>query len=181
MDEIRENLSKVHQDIISSCNKYGRKENDVCLLCVSKTKPEEKIIKAYNCGERHFGESYALEASEKIAHLKEQGYTDIVWHFIGPIQKNKTRLIAEHFDMVESLDRAIVATRLNDQRPDNLPPLEVLIQVNISDEDQKSGCDISEIDSLIETVQKCPKLKLRGFMGVGMDTPDFDVIDKEFS
>jgi pyrroline-5-carboxylate reductase len=181
MDEIRENLSKVHQDIISSCSKYGRKENEVCLLCVSKTKPEEKIIAAYNCGERHFGESYAVEASEKISHLKDLGYKDIVWHFIGPIQKNKTRLIAEHFDMVESLERAIVATRLNDQRPEGLPPLEVLIQVNISDEDQKSGCDISEIDSLIETVQKCPKLKLRGFMGVGMDTPDFEIIDKEFS
>ncbi len=180
MDEIRENLSKVHLQIEKSCKNYKRELSEVTLLCVSKTKPVEKIIKAYNLGERHFGESYAVEASEKITYLKEQGYNDIKWHFIGPIQKNKTKLIAAHFDMVESLDREIVAKRLNDQRPAELPPLEVLIQVNISDEEQKSGCAVSELDNLIATVQSCPNLKLRGFMGVGLDTPDFEIIDQEF-
>ncbi len=181
MDEIRENLSKVRLQIEKSCKSYNKDTAKVTLLCVSKTKPVEKIIAAYNCGERNFGESYAVEASEKITLLKEQGYNDIKWHFIGPIQKNKTKLIAANFDIVESVDREIVAKRLNDQRPEGLPPLEVLIQVNISDEDQKSGCSISDIDSLIETINHCEHLKLRGFMGVGMDTPDFNVIDKEFS
>ena len=139
------------------------------------------VIEAYNDGERHFGESYAVEASEKIEQLKELGYNDIVWHFIGPIQKNKTKLIATHFDIVESVDRVIVAKRLDEQRPDNLKPLEVLIQVNISDESQKSGCAIADIDELIKEIQSLKKLKLRGFMGIGKDTDSREEIQKEFA
>ncbi len=181
MRSIQENLQEIHSRIKASCDRYSREKSGVALLCVTKTKPQEKIIEAYNCGERHFGESYAVEAAEKISHLKDLGYKDIVWHFIGPIQKNKTRLIAQHFDIVESLDREIVARRLNEQRPDDLKPLEVLIQVNLSDEDQKSGCAFDEVDHLIEVVTGCPKLKLRGFMGVGTDTPDLDLISREFA
>ena len=118
---------------------------------------------------------------EKIEQLKELGYNDIVWHFIGPIQKNKTKLIATHFDIVESVDRVIVAKRLAEQRPDNLKPLEVLIQVNISDESQKSGCAIADIDELIKEIQSLKKLKLRGFMGIGKDTDNRDEITEEFA
>ena len=111
MNSINDNLIKVHNLIKDAVKAANRNESDVNLLCVSKTKPKEMVIEAYNQGERHFGESYAVEASEKIEQLKEQGYKDIVWHFIGPIQKNKTKLIATHFDIVESVDRDIVAKR----------------------------------------------------------------------
>lgn len=181
MNSINDNLIKVHNLIKDAVKAANRNESDVNLLCVSKTKPKEMVIEAYNQGERHFGESYAVEASEKIEQLKEQGYKDIVWHFIGPIQKNKTKLIATHFDIVESVDRDIVAKRLNEQRPNDLPPLQVLIQVNISDEGQKSGCEIKDIDALIACINECPKLKLRGFMGIGKDTPNRDEINSEFA
>lgn len=181
MENILHNLNEVNTKVSNFSQLHGRKNGDVKLLCVSKTKPKEMIIAAYNAGERHFGESYAVEASEKIAALKELGYKDIVWHFIGPIQKNKTRLIAEHFDIAESVDREIVAKRLNDQRPPFKKPLEVLIQVNISNEDQKSGCPIEEVDSLIKAIDSMPNLKLRGFMGIGLDTDDTAEIEKEFA
>ena len=99
MSGISDNLSHVHAQIERAASSSGAKQQ-VKLLCVTKTKPEEMVEEAYKCGERLFGESYAVEASEKIEHLREKGYKDIVWHFIGPIQKNKTRLIAEHFDVV---------------------------------------------------------------------------------
>ena len=181
MNSITENLNHIHSSIYSAVTNSKREENSVKLLCVSKTKPKEMVIEAYNDGERHFGESYAVEASEKIEQLKELGYNDIVWHFIGPIQKNKTKLIATHFDIVESVDRVIVAKRLDEQRPDNLKPLEVLIQVNISDESQKAGCAIADIDELIKEIQSLKKLKLRGFMGIGKDTDNRDEITEEFA
>lgn len=165
MNSITENLNHIHSSINSAVTNSKREENSVKLLCVSKTKPKEMVIEAYNVGERHFGESYAVEASEKIEQLKELGYNDIVWHFIGPIQKNKTKLIATHFDIVESVDRVIVAKRLAEQRPDNLKPLEVLIQVNISDESQKSGCAIADIDELIKEIQSLKKTKAAWFYG----------------
>ncbi|MGN0893453.1 MAG: YggS family pyridoxal phosphate-dependent enzyme [Succinivibrio sp.] len=181
MKAINENIVKIREQINQAEKKYNRGKGDVNLLCVSKTKPCEMIISAYLQGERHFGESYAVEASDKIIQLKEQGYNDIVWHFIGPIQKNKTKLIAANFDIVESVDRAIIAKRLSEQRPEGLKPLEVLIQVNISEEDQKSGCSIDEIDELIETIQSCNNLKLRGFMGIAKDTDDQNLINAEFA
>lgn len=181
MKSICDNLSHIHDQIITSAKTNSRDANKVTLLCVSKTKPIEQIIEAYNCGEREFGESYAVEAAEKITFLKAQGYTDIKWHFIGPIQKNKTRLIAENFDVVESVDREIVAKRLDEQRPSELSPLEVLIQVNISDEGQKSGCTFDEVPSLVEFIGKCPHLCLRGFMGVAKETDDKQEISASFA
>lgn len=181
MDSIVHNLKAVNTQVSNFSQLYERKIEDITLLCVSKTKPEDMVIEAYNSGERHFGESYAVEASEKIASLKEKGYKDIIWHFIGPIQKNKTKLIAEHFDIVESVDREIVAKRLNDQRPPFKKPLEVLIQVNISDEDQKSGCLISDVDALVKAIDALPNLKLRGFMGIGKDTENRAEIEAEFA
>lgn len=179
-ENIKNNLNKVHDQINFYLKENDHTEDSLTLLCVSKTKPCEDIIAAYNLGERHFGESYISEAKDKIPYLKEQGYTDIVWHFIGPIQANKTKSIATLFDIVESVDRLRVATRLNEQRPDDMEPLKILIQVNISDEEQKSGCSYADLDNLIAEIEKLPKLKICGLMGVAEDTLDKEVIAKSF-
>lgn len=179
MSSISDNLSHVHSKIAEAVAASGAKQQ-VKLLCVSKTKPEEMIEEAYKNGERLFGESYAVEASEKIEHLKEKGYNDIIWHFIGPIQKNKTRLIAEHFDVVESVDREIIANRLSEQRPSDKKPLEVMIEVNISGEDQKSGCSPDQVEALASLIESKPNLKFTGLMGVAKDTADHDEIDRSF-
>lgn len=180
-ENITSNLKKVHDEINSCLQNASRDHGSLTLLCVSKTKPFSQIIEAYNLGERHFGESYISEAKDKIPKLKELGYKDIVWHFIGPIQSNKTKHIAELFDIVESVDRIKIAKRLNDQRPANLPALKILIQVNISDEEQKSGCSYADLDNLISEIAKLPRLELCGLMGVAEDTSDREVIDKSFA
>ncbi|MGN0908022.1 MAG: pyrroline-5-carboxylate reductase, partial [Succinivibrio sp.] len=179
MSAISDNLSHVHALIGQAASSSGARQ-EVRLLCVTKTKPEEMVEEAYRCGERLFGESYAVEASEKIEHLREKGYKDIVWHFIGPIQKNKTRLIAEHFDVVESVDRPIIAERLSDQRPAGMKPLEVMIEVNISGEEQKSGCAPEDVASLAACIASRQNLVLTGLMGVAKDTADRAEIDASF-
>ena len=181
MTAISDNLSHIHQELTAYCQKYQRSTDEITLLCVSKTKPVESILEAYHAGERHFGESYAHEADDKIAAIKEQGYNDIIWHFIGPVQSNKTKIIAACFDIVESVDRIKIAERLNDQRPDGLPALQVLLQVNISDEEQKSGCSFEELPALIEFVQQKPRLKLRGLMGIAKETDDKAEIERSFA
>lgn len=135
------------------------------LLAVSKTKPADLIATLAQQGQRDFGENYLQEAIEKIDALKSQSECeDIVWHYIGSIQRNKTRDIAEHFDWVQTLERDIIAKRLNDQRPNELPALNVLIQVNIDNEDSKSGCLPAELPALITTIKSYDRLKLRGLM-----------------
>lgn len=181
MGHITDNLSQVHQELTSLISQAGRAQDSVKLLCVSKTKPQEAIIEAYNCGERLFGESYVNEAVDKIQALKSLGYTDLKWHFIGPLQSNKTRLVAENFDMVESVDRLKVMQRLNLQRPAALGPLDILIEVNISHEEQKSGCVLEELDELINYCKQCQNLRLRGLMGIATDTQDKDLIKEEFA
>lgn len=181
MQNILENLQQVHNQISSSCTSSGRDVSTVKLLCVSKTKPEQMIKEAYAAGERYFGESYALEAAKKIESLKSQGFNDIIWHFIGPIQSNKTKHIAAHFDVVESLDRLKIAQRLSDQRPDDLPPLKVMIQVNISHEDQKQGCDEHEVEELIKATSVLPKLEVIGLMGVARIDADKDELEQSFN
>lgn len=137
----------------------------VTLLAVSKTKPAEMIATLAQEGQRDFGENYLQEAVEKIKALQNQPEsTNIIWHYIGHIQRNKTREIAENFDWVQTLERDIIAKRLNDQRPENLPPLNVLVQVNIDDEDNKSGCLPAELPKLIETIKGYERLHLRGLM-----------------
>lgn len=180
MTQIAENIKKIHQEIEIFAEQAKRDPNHIQLLCVSKTKPLDLIIEAYKNGERHFGESYAVEACAKIDSLKEQGYNDIIWHFIGPLQKNKTKIIAEHFDIVESVDRPIIANRLNAQRPTNLPKLKVLIEVNISNESQKSGCAISKIEEIVNTILQCDNLELKGFMGIAKNTDDTEEIIRNF-
>lgn len=166
MQNIIENLAVVREQIAQDARHAGRNVQEITLLCVSKTKPEDMIKEAYAQGERHFGESYVQEAVTKITSLKEQGFNDIIWHFIGPVQSNKTKHIAAHFDVVESVDRVKILERLNEQRPDSLPKLKVMLQVNISHEEQKQGCEVEQLDALLECASLLTKIEVIGLMGV---------------
>ena len=138
---------------------------DVTLLAVSKTKPAEMIAVLAKQGQRDFGENYLQEAIDKITALQGQPETaHIVWHYIGHIQRNKTRDIAENFDWVQTLERDIIAKRLNDQRPENMSPLNVLIQINIDEEESKSGCRPEDLPDLIAAIKDYERLQLRGLM-----------------
>ena len=140
-------------------------ENEIVLVAVSKTKPADMIATLARHGQRHFGENYLQEAIEKIVNLKQDAQcADIIWHYIGSIQRNKTCDIAEHFDWVQTLEREIIAKRLNEQRPKEMPALNVLIQLNIDDEESKSGCSPNELPKLIETIKAYERLQLRGLM-----------------
>lgn len=149
----------------NSVDKEASVNSEVTLLAVSKTKPIEMISTLAKQGQHNFGENYLQEAIEKIVTLRENPeMASIVWHYIGSIQRNKTRDIAEHFDWVQTLERDIIAKRLNDQRPNNMPPLNVLIQLNIDDEDSKSGCTPEQLPELITTIKNYERLQLRGLM-----------------
>lgn len=135
MNSIQQNIEHITTQILNSTQKCGRARDSVQLLAVSKTKPVEAILEAYHAGQRAFGENYVQEGVEKVRFFAEQHpEKSIEWHFIGPIQSNKSRLVAEHFAWVHTIDRDKIAQRLNDQRPAELPPLQVLIQVNTSGE-----------------------------------------------
>ena len=151
---------------------YNRKPGSVLLLAVTKTKSVQDITAAYQAGQRHFGESYCQEALKKQQAL---GAFDIVWHFIGPIQSNKTKALATHFDWVHSVDSFKIAKRLSEQRPIALPPLNICLQVNISGEHSKSGINLSELPQLCEQVTELPNLKLRGVMAIPMPEEDFEL------
>lgn len=160
-----ENWQQVSEQVAQACEVTTRKDGDVTLLAVSKTKPAEMIATLARKGQRDFGENYLQEAIEKIQILKEQAECEnIVWHYIGSIQRNKTRDITEHFDWVQTLEREIIAKRLNEQRPAELPPLNVLIQVNIDNESSKSGCLPTELAQLITAIKYYERLQLRGLM-----------------
>ncbi|MEE1340838.1 MAG: YggS family pyridoxal phosphate-dependent enzyme [Succinivibrionaceae bacterium] len=180
MSTIQENIQLILEHIKTCAQQANRNPNDITLLAVSKTKPTADIYQAYLAGQRQFGESYVQEAVEKINYFRQQNIDDIKWHFIGPIQSNKTKLIAESFDVVQSVDRIKIIKRLNEQRPTNLKPLEVLIQVNISNEPQKSGATFAELDSLIEEVNKSSNLTFKGLMGIAENTQDTHKICEEF-
>ena len=141
----------------------GRPPESVHLLAVSKTRPAEAVAQLAQLGQTAFGENYV---SEGVAKIEELNHLDLDWHFIGPIQSNKTRAIAESFDWVHSVDRKKLITRLNDQRPTDRPPLNVLIQVNLDGEVQKAGCDPSEIPELANLIDQSPRLTLRGLMAI---------------
>ena len=151
-------------DQIHKAEKACQREGEVRLLAVSKTKPADKVREACALGQREFGESYLQEALIKVQALSD--IEDIVWHFIGPIQSNKTRDIASHFHWVHSVDRLKIAKRLNDQRPADLPPLNICLQVNISDEASKSGVSVDELEELVKAVSELPSLSLRGLMAI---------------
>lgn len=157
-------LAAVRSRLAEALNEAGRPASDARLLAVSKTKPAALVREAWHLGQREFGENYVQEALEKQAELAD--LDDIVWHFIGPLQSNKTRDVAEHFAWVHSADRAKIARRLNDQRPEGMPPLEICLQVNISDEASKSGVSLAELPALAEAVLQLPRLRLRGLMAI---------------
>ncbi len=169
MSTIAENIAKVGERIRAAAQASGRDLDHIGLLAVSKTKPAAAVREAYAAGIRDFGENYLQEALEKQAELSE---LPLIWHFIGPIQSNKTKPIAEHFAWVHSVDRLKIAQRLSEQRPTDLPPLNICLQVNVSAEDSKSGCAPAELAALALAVSQLPNLRLRGLMAIPEPTDD---------
>jgi pyridoxal phosphate enzyme (YggS family) len=169
MNEIPARLAAVQQRIWQAAAESGRKPDDITLLAVSKTKPVEAVLAAYRAGQRAFGENYLQDALPKIRALAER---DIEWHFIGRIQSNKTREIAEHFHWVHGLDGLRHAQRLGRQRPAALGPLQVCLQVNLSGEASKGGVAPEELSELADAVAAVPGLCLRGLMTLPAPDPD---------
>ncbi len=170
MATIAERLIEAHKRIANAAALNHRPMNSITLMAVSKTKPAAMVQEAYAAGARHFGENYLQEGIEKIQQLPE--LTEAKWHFIGPIQSNKSRPIAEHFDWVHTIDRIKIAQRLSAQRPAHCPPLNVCIQVNISQEMSKSGISPEQLLPLAEAISALPQLRLRGLMAIPAATED---------
>jgi pyridoxal phosphate enzyme (YggS family) len=170
MTTIASNLQAVRDAISVAADHAGRRSDEVCLLAVSKTFPPDAVREAYLSGQTRFAESYVQEALDKIAALNGLG---IEWHYIGPVQSNKTRAIAENFSWVHSVDRFKIAERLSGQRPANFPPLQLCLQVNISREDSKSGVAPGEAGELAHAIVKLPNLTLRGLMAVPAPSDEF--------
>ncbi|EGR0199021.1 YggS family pyridoxal phosphate-dependent enzyme [Vibrio alginolyticus] len=181
MSSIQQNIEHITSQIRYDEQKCGRTPESVQLLAVSKTKPVEAILEAFQAGQTAFGENYVQEGVSKVQHFAEH-YPDnrIEWHFIGPIQSNKSRLVAEHFDWVHTIDRTKIAQRLNDQRPSELKPLQVLIQVNTSGEASKSGVTEAEVFELAELISRLPNLTLRGLMSIPANVSDYESQLREF-
>ena len=181
MSSIQQNIEHITSQIRYDEQKCGRTPESVQLLAVSKTKPVEAILEAHQAGQTAFGENYVQEGVSKVQHFAEH-YPDnrIEWHFIGPIQSNKSRLVAEHFDWVHTIDRPKIAQRLNDQRPSELKPLQVLIQVNTSGEASKSGVTEAEVFELAELISRLPNLTLRGLMSIPANVSDYESQLHEF-
>ncbi len=179
---IAENLVHVRQAIAQAAAAAGRAASDVQLLAVSKTFGADAVIEAAQAGQHAFGENYLQEALDKMQAVHQlRADLPLSWHFIGPIQSNKTRPIAEHFDWVHSVDREKIAQRLSDQRPDGLPPLQVCLQVNVSGEDSKSGIAPDEVLALAKAVAALPRLRLRGLMAIPEPAASFDEQRPPFS
>ncbi len=174
MSTIEQNLQAVRDSIAQAAAEAQRAPADVTLLAVSKTFGADAVLDAMRAGQTAFGENYLQEALDKIAAVKlalPQGAP--VWHFIGPIQSNKTRPIAEHFDWVHTVEREKIAARLSEQRPAGLPDLNICLQVNISGEASKSGVAPAELPALAHAVAQLPRLRLRGLMAI--PEPETDV------
>jgi pyridoxal phosphate enzyme (YggS family) len=182
MTTIAANLQAVRQRIAAACAAAGRPPSSVTLLAVSKSWPAERLRIAAACGQRTFGESYVQEAEAKIADLRDiTAEQHLEWHFIGPLQSNKTRVVAEQFDWVHSLDRIKLAERLSLQRPTAMAPLQVCIQVNVSGEQSKSGCAPEQVRSLVRAVAALPGLRLRGLMAIPEPTGDVALLHSRFA
>jgi hypothetical protein len=156
-------LQAVRDQIVNAAALAGRSPTEIALVAVSKTQPASAVRAAWQAGQRDFGENYVQEAIAKMGELAD---LDITWHFIGPIQSNKTRLIANHFDWVHSIDRLSIAERLSAQRPSGRPPINACIQVNVSGESSKSGCEPAEAGALVAAAARLPGLRIRGLMTV---------------
>jgi pyridoxal phosphate enzyme (YggS family) len=160
---IADNLAQVHAQIQAACQAAGRAESSVRLLAVSKTWGADAVRAAHAAGQTTFGENYIQEAVDKIIALQD---LPLEWHCIGPIQSNKTRLVAEHFDWVHSIDRLKIAQRLSEQRPAQLPPLQVCIQVNVDGGETKSGVSPQDLPALAQALAALPNMRLRGLMTI---------------
>ena len=171
MTMIESKLQDVRARVAAACRAFGREAGAVGLLAVAKTFPAEAVRQAHAAGQRDFGENYIQEAVDKMAALRG---LPLVWHCIGPIQSNKTRLVAEHFDWVHSVDRLKIAERLSAQRPEGLPPLNVCLQVNIDGGPTKPGVAPAEAAALARAVAALPRLRLRGLMTIPEPAPDFE-------
>ncbi|GAB5604126.1 YggS family pyridoxal phosphate-dependent enzyme [Sideroxyarcus sp. TK5] len=169
MTAILSNLQAVRRAVADAATAAGRPVDAVRLLAVSKTFPAAAVREAYQAGQAAFGENYLQEALDKIGALRD---LPLVWHFIGPIQSNKTRAIAEHFDWVHGVDRLKVAERLSAQRPSSLPPLSICLQVNVSGEASKSGVAPQDVAQLANEVARLPRLRLRGLMAIPAPADD---------
>ena len=178
MSTIAGNIAQVEARIRAAALAVQRDVTSIHLLAVSKTKPAAALREAYAAGVRDFGENYLQEARAKQVELAD---LPLCWHFIGPIQSNKTRDIAEHFAWVHSLDRLKIAQRLSDQRPADLPPLNICIQVNVSGEASKSGCNPADLPALAAAISGLPRLKLRGLMAIPEPTEDRAEQDAAFA
>ncbi|MFT6926616.1 MAG: pyridoxal phosphate enzyme (YggS family) [Psychromonas sp.] len=183
MTKISENITNVAQKIVNAAQRVGRNADQIQLLAVSKTKPVSLIKEAYQAGLRHFGENYVQESIEKIQQIKLDADFEqpVFWYFIGPLQSNKTRPVAENFDWVQSVERLKIAQRLNDQRPAHLPKLNICLQVNISGEQSKSGTTLLQVIELASQVNNLPHLKLRGIMAIPEKTDDQPRLEKQFN
>ena len=178
MSTIADNIGQVSQRIRAAADAVQRDASSIHLLAVSKTKPAQAVREAYAAGMRDFGENYLQEALGKQAELTD---LPLSWHFIGPIQSNKTRAIAENFAWVHSVDRLKIAQRLSEQRPADLPPLNICIQVNVSGEASKSGCTPADLPALADAISALPRLKLRGLMAIPEPTEDRTAQDAVFA
>ncbi|CAM3709604.1 YggS family pyridoxal phosphate-dependent enzyme [Rahnella bruchi] len=169
---IEQNLQNVREKIAAAAHLCGRPSEEITLLAVSKTKPASAVEEAIAAGQLAFGENYVQEGVDKIAHFAGH-QPALTWHFIGPLQSNKSRLVAENFDWCHTIDRLKIAQRLNEQRPGDLAPLQVLVQVNISDESSKSGIAVSEVAELATQIMAMPNLTLRGLMAIPAVETDY--------
>ena len=169
------NLQLVRDRITTACMAAGRQPDAVRLLAVSKNFGADAVLQAVTDGQRSFGENYIAEGVEKITAVQAMlpAGVNLEWHCIGPVQSNKTRLVAEHFDWVQSVDRIKIAQRLSEQRPAGLPPLQICIQVNIDGGATKSGVAPEDAQALAQAVSALPRLQLRGLMAIPEPAPDF--------
>jgi pyridoxal phosphate enzyme (YggS family) len=165
MNNLKENLNNVRARVVGACEKAGRDSSEITVLAVSKKHSVDRIRALNQIGQGSFGENYVQEALSKMEQFPCE---TIEWHFIGPLQSNKTREVARHFHWVQSVDRAKIANRLSDQRPENMPELNVCLQVNIDREPQKAGAMPENVMELARTVTALPRLRLRGLMTIPM-------------
>ena len=177
MKNIAQRLAGVRESIHAAERRFGRPPGIVTLLAVSKSRTSEEVLATADAGQRDFGENYVQEALAKITQLAR---SDLRWHFIGPVQSNKARMVAGHFQWLHSLDRIKIATRLNESRPADLPPLNVCIQVNISGEVSKSGIAPGALPELAAAVSGLPQLKLRGLMALPEPVEEFEAQRRQF-
>ncbi len=176
--KIIDKLAQIRNEISIAETQFHRDQGSVCLLAVSKTRTVDEIIAAISSGQRHFGENYCQEAIEKIESINQ---ADVIWHFIGPIQSNKTKQIATYFDWVHTVDRIKIARRLNEIRPEEKKPLNICVQINISGEESKSGISLDDAGQFIYELEQFKRLKVRGLMALPAPTDNFEEQRAAFS